>query len=141
MFWFPISKRCTVQLKNVNEVSMNGIELSFVGQLMVMTYTFIFSLNAFVCIGKYFHKRPLSNIYDVIQKRYSPAYTVLGTVFNFGFIVLIIGLFTSSLNTITFGLMICSLVLAVIICCLVLHLVVLLYIKISEIHQRLGMRK
>ncbi|WPK19875.1 hypothetical protein [Salmonella phage SD-1_S14] len=118
---------------------MNGIELSFVGQLLVMAYTFIFSLNAFVCIGKYFHKRPLSNIYDVIQKRYSPAYTVLGTVFNFGFIVLIIGLFTSSLNTIT--LMICSLVLAVIICCLVLHLVVLLYIKISEIHQRLGMRK
>ncbi|WPK19201.1 hypothetical protein [Salmonella phage SD-6_S16] len=71
---------------------MNGIELSFVGQLLVMAYTFIFSLNAFVCIGKYFHKRPLSNIYDVIQKRYSPAYTVLGTVFNFGFIVLIIGL-------------------------------------------------
>lgn len=120
---------------------MNGIELSFIGQLLVMVNTFIFSFIALMCIGKYFHKRPLSNLYDVIKKKYSPAHTVLISSFNFGFVVLIIGLLTSTSNVLIFGLMICSLVLAAIICCLVLHLVVLLYIKLVEIHQRLGMRK
>lgn len=120
---------------------MNGIELSFIGQILVMVNTFFFSLIALMCIGKYFHKRPFSNLYDVIKKKYSPAHSVLICSFNFGFIVLIIGMLTSTSNVMIFGLMICSLVLAVIVCCLALHLVLLLYLKLFEIHQRLGMRK
>lgn len=119
---------------------MNNIELSFIGQLMVMAYTFIFSLNAFVCIGKYFHKRPLSNIYDLIQRRYSPAYTVLSTAFNFGFILMLVSLLTSSSNFITFGIMVCSLTLCVVILCASVELLAWMYNKISEIHERLGKR-
>lgn len=120
---------------------MNGIELSVFGQSLIIINTFFFSLNAFMCIGKYFHKRPLSNIYDVIQTRYSPAYTIVISSFNFGFVLLVIGMLTSTLNIITFGLMICSLALTLVICCLVLHLMVLLYLKIYAIHHRLGTRK
>lgn len=141
MYSSPISKRCTIQLNDANEDSMNIIELSLFGQIVVMVYTFIFSLNAFMCIGKYFHKRPLSNAYDVVQEKYGAFYTIMSSAFNFGFIVVLISLLNGSENVIMFGIMVCTMVMFVILFCLIVDMAIWSYYKITEIHERLGKRE